>query len=116
MPKPRNRAIITIANAPVYNDRARISHNLLKQGGMPMSVAYRLMNPAEEHAVLSLWSAVFHVPYVHEEHALSATRSVIRRPLWRAHQTAPSFRPHTIGCMNAAMPMAQLAVSANLIR
>jgi GNAT superfamily N-acetyltransferase len=67
MPKPLNRAIITIANAPLYNDRARISHNLLVQGGMPMSVAYRLMNPAEEHAVLSLWSAVFHVPYVQEE-------------------------------------------------
>ena len=32
-----------------------------------MSVAYRLINPAEEPAVLSLWSAVFHVPYVQEE-------------------------------------------------
>jgi len=46
---------------------ARNSHNLLEYGGMPMSVAYRLMNPAEESAVLSLWSAVFHVPYVQEE-------------------------------------------------
>jgi GNAT superfamily N-acetyltransferase len=32
-----------------------------------MPVCYRLMNPAEEPAVLSLWSTVFNVPYVQEQ-------------------------------------------------
>jgi len=32
-----------------------------------MPISYRLMNPAEEPAVLSLWSTVFNVPYVEEQ-------------------------------------------------
>src|SRR5262245_8312952 len=32
-----------------------------------MPVSYRLMEPAEESAVLSLWSAVFDVPYTQEQ-------------------------------------------------
>jgi GNAT superfamily N-acetyltransferase len=35
-----------------------------------MPVSYRLMEPAEESAVLSLWSAVFDVPYVQEQQRL----------------------------------------------
>jgi GNAT superfamily N-acetyltransferase len=65
--KPVDRASITSTNAPLYNDHTRISHNLLERGGMPMPVAYRLMNPAEEPAVLSLWSTLFNVPYMQEE-------------------------------------------------
>ncbi|SRR6266545_1023957 len=32
-----------------------------------MPVSYRLMYPTEEPAVLSLWSSVFHVPYIQEQ-------------------------------------------------
>ena len=37
-----------------------------------MPVSYRLMNPAEEPAVLSLWSSVFNLPYVQEQQRFSS--------------------------------------------
>ena len=76
-----------------------------------MPIAYRLMKPAEEPAVLSLWSTVFNVPYVEEQQrftsdpdryqttfvAVASDGSILSTAHYRVYQRRDCPDPQKVG-------------------